>query len=102
MSGNSSKNPSGHPPGSKFRLYVKDLDENGNPVFENCGWISVDPRVEVVKGMSDAKVFTSREKGHGSAEDWLEFFRKEEPEWNISISWVSEKASVKRSGSARS
>ena len=100
MSGKPSRDE--HPPGSRFRLYIKNFDEDGNPVLENCGWLSVDPRVEMVRDMSDAKVFTSREEGHGSASDWVRFFEKEEPEWTVSVSWLPEKTPLRRSGPGRS
>ena len=91
----------GHPPGSRFRLYVKMFDEDGNPDLAECGWISVDPKVEKVREMSDAKIFTSREPGHGSAEDWARFFMGEEPEWTVSVSWLPEKKDVRRSASGQ-
>ena len=103
MSGRPRRKSSGgeHPPGSRFRLYVKILDDDGNPDLDECGWISVDPRMEKVREMSDAKIFTSREPGHGSAEDWARFFELEEPEWRISVSWIPEKR-VRRSASGLS
>jgi len=79
-------------PGGKFRLFIKTFLDDGEVDEENCGWLSVDPSVEMVKGMSDAKVFTDREPGHGSAEDWARFFEKEESEngWKVSVSWIGE------------
>ena len=89
-----------HSPGERFRLYVKTFDESGNVDIGNCGWVSVDPRVEMVREMSDAKVFTNGKPGHGSAEDWARFFMEEEPEWKVSVSWAG-KPAVGRSGPGR-
>ena len=90
-------------PGRKFRLFVKTFLEDGRVDEGNCGWISVDPSVEMVKEMSDAKVFTDREPGHGCAEDWARFFEDEGSEngWRISVSWIGENP-LRPSGSGRS
>jgi hypothetical protein len=77
------------------------LDDDGNPDLENCGWLAVDPRVEIVREVSDAKIFTNGKPGHGAAEDWVRFFGLEEPEWRISVSWLPEKK-VRRSASGLS
>jgi hypothetical protein len=76
----------------KFRLFVNTFLDDGTVDEGNCGWISVDPSVEMVKEMSDAKIFTDMEPGHGSAEDWTRFFEDEGSEngWKVSVSWIRE------------
>ena len=77
-------------PGKKFRLFIKTFDEDGNVDESNCGWLSFDKVAEMSRGMSDAKIFTDKEPGHGSAEDWIRLFEEENPEWKISASWIRE------------
>ena len=85
-----------HPPGSKFRLYAAVLDGDGNVDVSASGWIGSDPHVGIVKSVHDAIVFTSGKTGSGSTKDWIKFFESDNPEWNVSVSWVEEESPVRR------
>lgn len=70
----------------KFVLYVKKYDENGFLEEDQCGWIGFnnDDNKPVLKfSYKEAKVFEEKESGHGSYEDWKNFFEEEHPLWKI-------------------
>lgn len=70
----------------KFVLYVKKYDENGFLEEDQCGWIGFvenDSKPVLKFSYKEAKVFDEKESGHGSFEDWKNFFEEEYPLWKI-------------------
>ena len=74
----------------KFKMFVKQYDEDGAIVFHRCGWINANPELMLVDNFSDAQTFEDKEPGHGSFEDWKDFFNEEHPNWEIIVRYLDE------------
>lgn len=69
--------------GRRFIIFVKPVDKDGFTIESKCGWISTKNEVDLVFSMKDAMVFTEKEEGHGSYNDWKKFFEEEYKDWRI-------------------
>jgi len=71
--------------GKKFRIYVKPVDDYGYPDETRFGWVSSNSKNEIVLRTfsSNAIVFTEKEDGHGSFEDWKNLLLEDHPDWRI-------------------
>lgn len=69
----------------KFYIFVKPLDKDGFVDERKSGWISyVDNKICLSVLMKNAIKFEEKPKGHGSYQDWINFFKEEHPNWTFS------------------
>lgn len=73
----------------KFKIFVKVLDEDGFYDESKFGWLKLNPKTEILPyQLSQAHEFTEKEHGHGSFEDWKEFFEDEHKDWIVTAKYL--------------
>jgi len=72
-----------------FVLFAKNKEATTHKeMVSTSGWMTFDSKGKliVVNKKSDAKRFEAKDKGHGSPEDWAEFFNSD-PDYNKKYSF---------------